>query len=85
MNDKKLVKYEFIGTEMEIIDSKNTSLIGLKGKISDETKNMFIMDKGKRIIKSQCIFKMRINKKNSNIDGKDLVGRPEDRIKKLLR
>ena len=85
MNDKKLVKYEFIGTEMEIIDSKNTSLIGLKGKISDETKNMFIMDNGKRIIKSQCIFKMKINKKNSKIDGKDLVGRSEDRIKKLLR
>ncbi len=85
MNDKKLVKYEFIGTETEIIDSKNKSLIGMKGKISDETKNMFIMDNGKKIIKSQCIFKMKINKKNVKIEGNDLVGRPEDRIKKLLK
>lgn len=85
MNDKKLVRYEFIGTEMEIIDSKNKSLVGVKGKISDETRNMFILDNGKRIIKSQSTFKMKINKKNVEIDGNDLVGRPEDRIKKLLK
>lgn len=85
MNDKKLVKYEFIGTEIEIIDSKNRSLIGMKGKISDETRNMFILDDDKKIIKSQCRFRMKINKKNVDIDGNDLVGRPEDRIKKLLK
>lgn len=85
MNEKKLVKYEFIGTEIEIIDAKNKSSIGVKGKITDETKNMFILDNGKKIIKSQCTFKMKINGKTVEINGEVLVGRPEDRIKKMLR
>lgn len=85
MNTSKLLKYEFIGTEVEITDSKNNSLVGEKGKIVDETRNMFVLDSGKKIIKSQCIFKMKIDKKNVEINGKALVGRPEDRIKKLSR
>ena len=85
MNDKRFVKYEFIGAEIEITDSKNKSIIGLKGKISDETKNMFKLDNGKKIIKSQCIFKMKIDRKNIEINGAALVGRPEDRIKKVLK
>ncbi len=32
---------EFIGKNVEIIDSSNKDLIGIKGKIVDETKNMF--------------------------------------------
>ena len=85
MNEKKLVKYEFIGTEIEVIDAKNKSSIGVKGKIADETKNMFILDNGKKLIKSQCALKMKINGKTVEINGEVLVGRPEDRIKKLLR
>lgn len=85
MNEKKLLKYEFIGNEIEIMDSKNKSLIGLKGKIADETKNMFVLDSGKKIIKSECTFKMKIKEKTVEINGKILVARPEDRIKKLLR
>lgn len=84
-DNKNLVKYEFIGTEVEITNSKNKSLIGEKGKITDETRNMFILDTGKKIIKSQCTLKMKINKKNTEIKGEVLVGRPEDRIKKRLK
>ena len=85
MNEKKLVKYEFIGSEIKIVDSKNKSLIGLNGKIADETKNMFLLDSGKKIIKSECTFKMKIKGKTVEINGKVLVAKPEDRIKKLLR
>jgi len=85
LNEKKFVKYELIGSEIEIMGSKNKSLVGVRGKISDETKNMFILDDGKKIIKSQCTFKMKINGKTAEINGEVLVGRPEDRIKKLLR
>ncbi len=85
MNEKKLVKYEFIGTEIEIIDAGNKSLIGINGRIADETRNMFVLDNGKRIIKSQCIFKMKINKKTVEINGKVLVGKPEDRVKKQIK
>ena len=46
---------------------------------------MFVLDNEKKVIKSQCTFKMKINKKNIEIKGKVLVGRPEDRIKKQLK
>ena len=85
MNQRKLVKYEFIGNEISVVDSRNKSLIGLKGKIADETKNMFTLDNGKKIIKSECIFKMKIKGKTVEINGKVIVARPEDRIKKQLK
>ena len=85
MNIKKLTKYEFIGSELEIVKSNNKTLIGLKAKIENETKNMFIMDNGKKIIKSESTFRIKIGGKLVEIDGKTLVGRPEDRIKKNLK
>ena len=85
MNIKKTTKYEFIGSTVEIADSKNKTLIGLKGKIENETKNMFTLDNGKKLIKSESVFNIKIGGKVFKIDGKLLVGRPEDRAKKNLK
>jgi len=85
MNIKKTTKYEFIGSRVEIADSKNKTLIGLKGKIENETKNMFTLDNGKKLIKSESIFNIKIGGRVFKIDGKLLVGRPEDRAKKNLK
>ena len=78
MNVKECVKYELIGSQLEVVDSKNKSLIGIKGKIIDETKNMLILENGKKLIKTQ--IKIKIN--GIILDGKKLALRPEDRIKK---
>jgi|TARA_B100001971_G_C18257678_1_gene583653 ribonuclease P protein subunit POP4 len=85
MNVKNIVKYEFIGSDLEVIDSRNKSLIGLKGRVVDETQNMFILDDGKKLIKSQSKFKIKMNKKTIEIKGSLLVGRPEDRLKKQIK
>ena len=80
-----IAMFEFIGLYAEIINSSNKSLIGLKGKITDETKNTFTFEingKEKKIMKNQVMLKISLNGKFIEIDGKDLVGRPEDRIKK---
>jgi ribonuclease P protein subunit POP4 len=82
---KNIVKYEFIGSDLEVIDSRNKSLIGLKGRVVDETQNMFILDDGKKLIKSQSKFKIKMNKKTIEIKGSLLVGRPEDRLKKQIK
>jgi len=53
----KTIKNLKIGSNIEIKESKNKSLIGLKGKVIDETKNMFTIEtqKGiKKIMKSQA-------------------------------
>lgn len=52
----KTIKDLKIGSNIEIKESKNKSLIGLKGKVIDETKNMFTVEtqKGiKKIMKTQ--------------------------------
>jgi|TARA_Y100000310_G_scaffold159627_1_gene159241 ribonuclease P protein subunit POP4 len=88
MNLKNIVKFELIGLTMEITEAKNKSLIGLKGKIIDETRNMLTLDtkKGiKKLIKSQVKLKMKFKNKNIEIDGRLLVNRPEDRIKKVRK
>jgi len=42
-------------------------------------------NKTKKIIKSQVKLKMIINKRKLIIDGKLLVGRPEERLKKRIK
>ncbi len=76
-----LVKKELIGSWIEVVDSKNKTLLGLKGKVVDETKftlKIQTKDKMKRLIKSQIVLKIG----DYLVKGEKLVGRPEDRIKK---
>jgi ribonuclease P protein subunit POP4 len=90
---KKLVNRfrikEFIGLYVEIIDSTNENYVGLKGKVINESYNMITILIGKhqkKIPKRSCIFNFKPNKKEEiKIAGIDIIGRPEDRIKKFLR
>ena len=82
MQTKDIVSMNLIGKDIEITKSKNKSLIGVKGKVIDETKNMIILDNQKKLMKSQSTFKIKIKNNIYEIDGKVLQTRPEDRIKK---
>lgn len=82
---KDLTKYEFIGLEATVVDSKNKANIGIKGRIIDETKNMLVIEtsKGKkRLMKGNITIVVVFDKKRIKIEGRLLVGRPEDRIKR---
>lgn len=72
---------EFIGLPVEVINSQNKSLIGKKGKIIDETMNLFIIEQTQektiKILKKGSIF--MINGKK--IIGDKIIKRPEDRVK----
>ncbi len=86
--NKTLARYELVGLDVEIVSSKNKSLEGIKGEIIDETRNMLTMktkEGKKKIIKSEVILKMKVKGKNYEVNGKILVGRPEERIKKIRR
>ena len=59
MNMKKISSL-IIGSNIEIIESKNKTLVGLKGKVIDQTKNTIRLDtkKGtKKIILSHVKIK----------------------------
>jgi len=84
-----IIRHEFIGTEGKIAESPHADYVGIRGEVIDETKNTFtFLHKGKpkSIIKNSAVF----NFKSSDgtiveIDGRLLVGRPEDRLKKTMK
>lgn len=85
---ENMLQHEFIGLEVEVVASTDRNLIGTKGKIVDETKNMFkveINGKEKQVQKTGSVFRFEINSENIDVEGERLMFRPEDRIKKCDR
>lgn len=82
---REILRQEFIGREIEVIDSKNQNLIGIKGKITDETRNTLEIDNTKKLVKGQITFKIKKDHQSFMIDGAQIIGRPEDRVKKIRK
>jgi ribonuclease P protein subunit POP4 len=86
---ENLVRHELIGLKVEIAESANRKNVGIKGRIVDETRNIFVIEKqgGKEIklAKEHNVFVFHLDRHKVRIDGGILVGRPEDRIKKRFR
>ena len=84
-----VISSEFIGTEAEVSKSTHPSYVGISGKIIDETRNtLTILHEGKRkiVVKDSAVFHFKFSDGTIvEIDGKILVGRPEDRLKKHVR
>jgi len=85
-----ILQDEFIGLKLKVVKSTNPSCIGLSGRVIDETKNTFkILRKNgeeKILIKENCVFHFTLPDKTViEVDGKVLIGRPEDRVKKIIR
>ncbi len=80
-----IIRHEWIGLCVEVVDAQNIDLIGIQGEIVDETKNLFVIEtnKGeKKILKKGVKFKIEVDNQKLIIDGDVLVGKSEDRIKK---
>lgn len=75
------INSEFIGIHTQIVDSTNKQLIGLNGKIVNETQSMFTINTNngtKAIPKQYSSWKFA----NDQVINGDLIAkRPEDRIK----
>ncbi len=84
---KDIPRTEFIGEKIEVVDASNKTLVGLSGKVIDETRDTIVIenDKEKTLLKKQITIKVTIKGKKYVIDGSLLQGRPEDRIKKKIR
>jgi len=84
---KNLIYHELIGLKVKVHDSPNKALLGLEGKIVFETKNMLFLEsdgKIKKIPKYPNIFEFYLEEGDRVIvNGKDLLRRPEDRLKKM--
>lgn len=85
MRIRDILKQELIGLEVEVVSATNKDLEGIKGTIVGETKNTLIIERDKKIkkiLKEQCALSVKLDKKDVQVDGKLLLGRSEDRVKK---
>ena len=67
-----------------MLDDSNPSNINIRGKVVDETmKTLIIQSTGlKRVAKKDATFKFSLDGVAVKVEGKTLIGRPEDRVKK---
>ncbi|HIE15036.1 TPA: ribonuclease P protein subunit [Candidatus Bathyarchaeota archaeon] len=84
-----ILKQEFIGLAAKVVRSRNSFYEGINGKVIDETKNtLTILHRGKKkvIVKEISLFHFTLPDGTViEVDGKSIVGRPEDRLKKRIR
>jgi ribonuclease P protein subunit POP4 len=84
-----IIRYEFIGTEGKVVQSSHQDYVGLGGRVVGETRNTFTFlqeGQAKSIIKDFSVFNFKFDDGTVvDIDGKLLVGRSEDRLKKSIK
>ena len=85
----RIVQREFIGLNAEVVRSLNPTCVGVSGRVVDETRNFLVImhqNKQKAIVKNTAVFHFIMPDGTVvEINGKVIVGRPEDRIKKRFR
>jgi small subunit ribosomal protein S17 len=83
-----VVQHEFIGLEAKVVKSSNPDVVGIQGRVVDETRNTITIlhNKRKVVIKDTAVFEFVMPDGTVvEIDGKLVMGQPEDRLKKRLR
>ncbi|MGP6219841.1 ribonuclease P protein component 1 [Caldiplasma sukawensis] len=77
---------EYLGKYMEVTSSKNPSLLGVKGTITWETKNMLYLNTGERTLMiPKNIIAFRLEESSRIVDGRYICYRPEERLKSYRR
>ena len=80
----RLTKHELIGLQVAIVRASDPSLIGVQGLVVDETRNTVVVEAGgreKRVPKQGSRFRFQIQG-GLEVDGDEIMFRPEDRVKK---
>ena len=85
----EILRQEFISLDTEVVRSSNSSLVGVAGKVVDETRNTFVIrskTQNRTVIKDVSVFIFTMPDGTIvEIDGKTIVGSPENRVKKRIR
>lgn len=83
---QNLVRHELIGLKVKIVSSTDRTQKNISGTVVDESYNTLVVEskgKEKRISKSNCVFIFTLpDKRRVEVEGKVILNRPEDRIKK---
>ncbi len=83
ITQENIALHELIGLDTEILDSSNKQIVGLSGRIVDETKSMFTLDTKnglKMIPKHNSKWQFKLDATPAVLDGAILNRRPYDRL-----
>ena len=78
-----IARHELIGLDTQVVESSNLQLVGLNGRVINETKSMITINtkKGKKMIpKLISNLKFFIKGENILVKGSSIVKRPFERI-----
>lgn len=83
-NSVSFIPIDFIGLNVEVVESTNQSLTGLKGLVLGETMKTFVVltSRGRKIVPKE-VAKFKFTTKDGRtfeIEGRKLLKRPEDRL-----
>ena len=87
MTRKNVVWHELIGLKAKIIRASHPELVGIEGYVLDETRNTLTIC-GERVWvvpKDVVEIEFDLGDEKIQINGRDLIGRPEMRLKKRWR
>jgi ribonuclease P protein subunit POP4 len=91
---KNLLYSTFIGLPVEVVNSSQRKLIGLKGTVVNETKNLIVIEKkgelegegskDVKVPKVSSTFRFTVeNGEKVDVDGSKIAFRPHERPKKV--
>ncbi len=86
MTPESLVRHELAGLRVEVVDSPNPDLVGIAGRVVDETMNTLLVTTSegvKRVPKAVATFRFTLDSNGETVsvlvDGDRLVARPARR------
>ncbi|ADV65468.1 ribonuclease P protein component 1 [Desulfurococcus mucosus] len=87
---RNITSHEIIGLKTRILQYPDRGLIGLEGRVVDETLKTLLVElsNGRRIrvFKSNGVFEFTLpSGETVVIKGSDIIGRPWDRLKNISR
>ncbi len=80
---ENITRHELIGLETLIVKSTNSQMIGLHGKVIDETKSMFAIQTVngiKTIPKHNSVWQFNFNGTSALVDGNTITKRSFERM-----
>ncbi len=86
--NKNIVLHELIGLKVRVKRSKDRKREGTSGIVIDETKHTLLLetDAGRKVVpKSGSEFLFSVNGKNFVVEGREILFRPNERIKKGIK
>ena len=85
---ENVARHELIGLNVEVASSSNPCLVGISGRIVDETRNTILVETSKRelcVPKSSASLVITLpDGQRVKVSGSILVSQPENRIHKKI-